>query len=163
MIADNRFATSVLMDEVDESVTKNLGVAPLTGVPWYGGGSLVIWRHTQGYPERERAAVQLVNFLTGKAAELRWAKEVHSLPARMEVLLDLYPSGNPLNRAFTQASEFGRAYPAVPLWHRLEYQIAQGLHQCLEQVREDPAKDIDTILHEQLDPLVERLNLTLKG
>jgi len=163
VVADNRFASTVFMDGADDVVKKNLGVAPLTGVPWYGGGSLVIWRHTQGYPERERAAVQLVGFLTGKAAELRWGKEVHSLPARVEVVQELYPVGNPLHRAFTLASESGRAYPAVPLWRRLEYQIAQGLHQCLQQSRENPSKDIETILHEQLDPLADRLNLTLKG
>ncbi len=163
VVADNRFATSVLMDNVDETVKKNLGVAPLTGVPWYGGGSLVIWRHTQGFPERERAAVELVRFLTGKTSELRWAKEVHSLPARVEVLHELYPTGNPLNLAFTRASESGRAYPAVPLWRRLEYQIAQGLHQCLQQARDEPSRDIEAILHDQLDPLAERLNLTLKG
>ena len=136
VVADNRFATSVLLGSAEEIVKKNLGVAALTSVPWYGGGSLVIWRHTQGYPDRERAAVQLVKFLTGKEAELRWAKEVHSLPARVEALHELYPSGNPLNHAFTRASEMGRAYPAVPLWRRLEYQIAQGLNQCLQEVRE---------------------------
>ena len=163
VIADNRFASSVLASSAEEVVKKNLGVAPLTGVPWYGGGSLVIWRHTQGYPERERAAVQLVRFLTGKAAELRWAKEVHSLPARVEVLHELYPADSPLNHVFTRASEMGRAYPAVPLWRRLEYQIAQGLAQCLHEVRENPSKDIETILHSHLDPLAERLNLTLKG
>jgi multiple sugar transport system substrate-binding protein len=163
VVADNRFATSVLLGSAEEIVKKNLGVAALTSVPWYGGGSLVIWRHTQGYPDRERAAVQLVKFLTGKEAELRWGKEVHSLPARVEVLHELYPSGNPLNHAFTRASELGRAYPAVPLWRRLEYQIAQGLNQCLQEVRENPSKDIETILHDHLDPLVERLNLTLKG
>ncbi len=162
VVADNRFASSVYMGSVNGEVRQALGVAPLTSVPWYGGGSLVIWRHTQGYPERERAAVQLISFLTGKAAEIRWGKEVHSLPARVDVVQELYPQGNPLHRAFTKASESGRAYPAVPLWRRLEYQIAQGLHQCLQQTRENPSKDIETILHEQLDPLAERLNLTLK-
>lgn len=163
VVADNRFASSVLFGSLDPSVRQNLGVAPLTSVPWYGGGSLVIWRHTQGYPERERAAVQLIAFLTGKMAEIRWGREVHSLPARVEVLQELYPVGSPLNRAFTIASESGRAYPSVPLWRRLEYQIAQGLHQCLLHAREDLSKDIDIILHETLDPLVDRLNLTLRG
>jgi multiple sugar transport system substrate-binding protein len=163
VVADNRFASTTYLSGTDSVVKQNLGVAPLTRVPWYGGGSLVIWRHTQGYPERERAAVQLVRFLTGKAAELRWGKEVHSLPARTEVVQELYPPGSPLHGAFTLASETGRAYPAVPLWRRLEFQIAHGLHECLSQAREDTSRDINTILHEQLDPLAERLNLTLKG
>ena len=163
VVADNRFASSEYLGGANDTVRKNLGVAPLTSVPWYGGGSLVIWRHTQGYPEREHAAVQLVHFLTGKAAELRWGREVHSLPARVEVVQELYPEGSSLHRAFNLASESGRAYPPVPLWRRLEYQIAQGLYQCLQQCRENRSKDIDVILHEQLDPLTERLNLTLKG
>jgi multiple sugar transport system substrate-binding protein len=163
VVADNRFASSMLAGTANLTVRKNTGVAPLTRVPWYGGGSLIIWRHTQGYPERERAAVQLVGFLTGKAAEMRWGSEVHSLPSRVEVLKVLYPPGNPLHNAFTLSSEYGRAYPAIPLWRRLEYQIAQGLNQCLLAVREQPTKDIDTILQEHLEPLAERLNLTLKG
>jgi multiple sugar transport system substrate-binding protein len=163
VVADNRFASSVSQSDAEESVKKNLGVAPLTSVPWYGGGSFVIWRHTQGYPERARAAVQLVNFLTGRAAEMRWGSEVGSLPARVEALKGLYPPESPLHHVFTRASERGRAYPPVPLWRRLEYQIAQGLNACLREARENPSMDVETILHNQLDPLVERLNLTLRG
>ena len=123
----------------------------------------MIWRHTQGYPERARAAVQLVSYLTGKAAELRWGREVRSLPARVEALQELYPPESPLHAAFTRASERGRAYPAAPLWRRLEYQIAQELSACLaKRVRTRPGMQT-AILHEQLDPLVERLNLTLRG
>ena len=135
----------------------------MTSVPWYGGGSFVIWRHTQGYPEREHAAVQLVQYLTGKEAELWWGRDVRSLPARVEVLQELYPPESPLHHAFTRASEAGRAYPAVPLWRRLEYQIAQGLSACLREAREKPGLEVESILHAQLDPLAERLNLTLKG
>jgi ABC-type glycerol-3-phosphate transport system substrate-binding protein len=163
VVADNRFASSVSLSDAEEIVKKNLGVAPLTSVPWYGGGSFIIWRHTQGYPERERAAVQLVNYLTGKAAELRWARDVQSLPARVEVLKELYPPESPLHHAFTRASESGRAYSAVPLWRRLENQIAQGLSLCLREARENPSMDVEMILHKHLDPLAERLNLTLKG
>jgi ABC-type glycerol-3-phosphate transport system substrate-binding protein len=153
----------VLLDRAEDIVKKNVGFAPLTGSPWYGGASLVIWRHTQGYPDKERAAVELVHFLTGREAEERWGREVHSLPARKEVLEEIYPAGNPLSHTFTQASELGRAYPAVPLWRRLEYQIAQGLYQCLQEALDQGNKDIETILHEHMDPLAERLNLTLKG
>ena len=163
VVTDNRFASSVSLSDAEDIVKKNLGVAPLTSVPWYGGGSFVIWRHTQGYPERERAAVQLVNYLTGKDAELRWAREVRSLPARVEVLKELYPPESPLHHAFTRASESGRAYPAVPLWRRLEFQIAQELSLCLHEARENSSMDIEVILHNHLDPLAERLNLTLKG
>jgi multiple sugar transport system substrate-binding protein len=163
VVSDNRFASTVLLDRAEDIVKKNVGFAPLTGSPWYGGASLVIWRHTQGYPDKERAAVELVHFLTGREAEERWGREVHSLPARKEVLEEIYPAGNPLSHTFTQASELGRAYPAVPLWRRLEYQIAQGLYQCLQEALDQGNKDIETILHEHMDPLAERLNLTLKG
>jgi multiple sugar transport system substrate-binding protein len=163
VVADNRFASSLFQSDAEEIVKKNLGVAPLSSVPWYGGGSLVIWRHTQGYPERARAAVQLAGFLTGRMAELRWGREVGSLPARVEVLKELYPPESPLHDAFTRASEKGRAYPPAPLWRRLEYQIAQGLNLCLREARDNPSVDTETVLHKHLDPLAERLNLTLKG
>ena len=163
VVSDNRFASSVQSGNAEDIVKKNLGVAALSRVPWYGGGSFVIWRHTQGYPERARAAVQLIHFLTGRQAELRWGREVLSLPARVEALRELYPAQSPLHNAFTRASEQGRAYAAVPLWRRLEYQIAQGLYACLREARENPSRDADTILHAQLDPLADRLSLTLHG
>jgi ABC-type glycerol-3-phosphate transport system substrate-binding protein len=162
-IADNRFAASMLAGNADPIVRKNIGFATLTSVPWYGGGSFVIWRHTQGYPEREWAAVQLVKYLTGKEAQIRWAREVRSMPARSEVLADIYPPENPLSQAITSAAKSGRAYHAVPLWRRLEYQIGQSLNACWREARENLSMDLDTILHNQLDPLAERLNLTLKG
>jgi len=162
-VTDNRFATTIAASDAEEVVKKNLGVAPLTRVPWYGGGSFVIWRNTQGYPDRERATVQLVKHLTGKQAESRWGREVGSLPARAEVLRELYPPRSPLYRALTQSSESGRTYRPVALWHRLEYQIAQELNLCLQEARQDMTKELDEILHAHLDPLAERLNLTLRG
>ena len=29
---------------------ENIGAASLMSIPWSGGGSIVIWRHTYGYP-----------------------------------------------------------------------------------------------------------------
>lgn len=161
IVSDNRYAASIFLGGAERIVKDNFGAALLSGIPWFGGGSFVIWKHTQGYPEREQAAVQLVKYLTGKEAQFRWAREVRSMPARLEVLDELYPPGSPLG-LFNQAASSGKSYYPVPLWRRLEYQIAQALSVCLREARENPAMDSDTILHTYLDPLAERLNLTLK-
>ena len=51
----------------DTPATKNIGAASLMSTPWSGGGNLVIWRHTYGFPDRLEAAFKLADFLTRKS------------------------------------------------------------------------------------------------
>src|SRR5262249_23120637 len=44
---------------IDNHQADNLGAASLLSIPWSGGSSLVIWRHTQGYPDKLEACNKL--------------------------------------------------------------------------------------------------------
>jgi len=142
-------------------VRNNLGAATLTDVPWTGGGSFIIWEHTQDHPEQEHAAVELVKFLSSKEANLRWRRDVGSMPARIDALEEIYPDGNPLHDAVMLAARKGRAHHNVPLWRRMEFQLTQELGALVKEANENPSIDSASILHAHLDPLIRRLNLTL--
>jgi multiple sugar transport system substrate-binding protein len=163
VVTDNRSADTYIMGQGERVVRENLGVANLSQAPWCGGGSLVIWKHVRKDAQREQAAVDLVKFLTSKEAEIKWARKVNSLMARIEALEEIYPENHPMHAALLQAARDGRAYRTVPAWRRLEYQFAVTLNSCLQEARDNHALDAAAILHKHLDPLVERLNLTLKG
>jgi multiple sugar transport system substrate-binding protein len=161
VLTDIRTANEFIAHDSNPLVRENLGVIPLTQVPWVGGGNFVIWQHVLGYPERERAAVELVKFLTNHENGLRWTKETGSMPARMDVLEKIIPAENPLHNAVMQAARHGRAYRTVPLWRRIEYQISQELGACLQEVNVKTNEKSETILRAHMEPLARRLNLTL--
>src|SRR5215216_606058 len=50
VLTDARSILSHLQEDRPE--IKNIGTASLMSIPWSGGGNLVIWRHTYGYPDR---------------------------------------------------------------------------------------------------------------
>jgi multiple sugar transport system substrate-binding protein len=142
-------------------VLANMGTALPTGIPWFGGGNLVVWRHAREHPEREKAAVALVQYLSSQKAQMRRAEIDSTLPARLDALTDLKLKPESLNRTFQQAVKTGRPYRAVPLWRRIEYQLGQELVLIREEVMGDPQANIEEILHRHLDPLARRMDLTL--
>ena len=50
-----------------------IGAASLMSIPWSGGGSIVVWRHTHGYPDKLEASYKLVEFLARKSTMLELA------------------------------------------------------------------------------------------
>ncbi|MEZ0397272.1 MAG: extracellular solute-binding protein [Anaerolineales bacterium] len=164
LVIDNRFiATNLIRGQGLVKGLETVAFAPLTETPWFGGGDFVIWQHTQGYPDRERAAVEFIQFLVSKEAQLMWAERVGSMPARLEALHQAYPAGHPLQAAVLQAVQQGRDYLNVPLWRRLEFQIAQTLGALLQEAHENRGTPARFLIERRILPLVERLNLTLRG
>jgi ABC-type glycerol-3-phosphate transport system substrate-binding protein len=163
LVMDNRTVDTELVGARGEADGSDVAFATLTETPWFGGGDFVIWQHTQGYPDRERAAVEFVKFLSTRDAHLLWAERVHSMPARLDALQEVYPPAHPLAAAITRAVGQGRDYLNVPLWRRLEFQIAQTLGALLNDAYESRGADSASLLEKHLVPLNERLNLTLRG
>lgn len=156
--ADSFFARENLPFALDE-----MGVATLTEVPWCGGGSFVIWNHTRGEPEHEKAAVALVQFLNNKENQLLWANVVKSMPARLDALEEIYQPGHPLREAVMLAAHDGMSYMSVPLWRRVEHQLAMALGGILDEARRNPDKEPVQIVRDTLEPLARRLNLAFSG
>ena len=163
ILTDIRTADSFLAAENLPFSLENLGVATLTEVPWCGGGNMVIWNHTRGVPEQEKAAVALVQFLNSHTNQLTWAREVMSMPARMDVLEEIYQPGHPLRDAVFLAAQRGLSYMSAPLWRRVEYQLAMALGAILDDARQSPERESSQSVREHLVPLARRLNLAFSG
>jgi hypothetical protein len=145
----------------DTPATKNIGAASLMSTPWSGGGNLVIWRHTYGFPDRLEAAFKLADFLTRKSTMLEVGRRSHILPARVDALDELIPPEHPLRPVMIQLVTSSRAYRTIPLWRRIENQFGQELSVIAKKIFEDQDADLDTLLSEIMGQLTYRLNLTL--
>ncbi|MEW5871514.1 MAG: extracellular solute-binding protein [Chloroflexota bacterium] len=143
-------------------VLDNLGVMPVPGVPWIGGDNLVIWKHTQGYPERERAAVALASFLASQASQREYAQDgVVMLPTRPDSFSALPFWESSLTQAVIRSLQTGRAYRAVAIWGRLESQLSSTLGQISEAIL--AGAETDAALQQYLEPLARRLEITLNS
>ena len=140
---------------------ENIGAASLMSIPWSGGGSIVIWRHTYGYPDRLEASYKLAEFLVRKQTMLELASNSYALPARTDALDELFPPDHILRPVMLQLISTGRSYRTIALWHRIEHQFGVELGEAANQLLKDPDADLDTIVTQTMNSLAERLNLTL--
>ncbi len=160
VLTDARAIFANIEDDIPE--VKNIGAASLMSTPWSGGGNLVIWRHTYGYPDRLEAAFKLADFLTRKNTLLEIGQRAHILPARVDALDELIPPEHPLRPVMIQLVSSSRAYRSIPLWRRIENQFGQELSIVAKTILEDKDANLDTILSEAIRTLSQRLNLTLE-
>jgi multiple sugar transport system substrate-binding protein len=159
VLTDARAILFHLQDDTPEA--KNIGTASLMSIPWSGGGNLVIWRHTYGYPDRLEAAFKLAEFLTRKSTMLEVARRAQILPARVDALDELIPAEHPLRPVMIQLVSSSRAYRTIPLWRRIENQFGQELSVVAKALFENQDTDLDSLLAETMSSLTHRLNLTL--
>ncbi len=160
VFADVRTLLTYLHEDTPE--TKNIGAASLMSIPWSGGGNLVIWRHTYGYPDRLEAAFKLAEFLTRKSTMLEIGRRTNILPARVDALDELIPPEHPLRPVMIQLVSSSRTYRSISLWRRIERQFGQELSMVTKAVLEDKDADLEAILTESMRVLTQRLNLTLE-
>ncbi|MCI0553785.1 MAG: extracellular solute-binding protein [Anaerolineae bacterium] len=140
---------------------ENIGAASLMSIPWSGGGSIVIWRHTYGYPDRLEASYKLAEFLVRKQTMLELANHSYILPARTDALDELFPPDHVLRPVMLQLISTGRSYRPIALWHRIEHQFGVELGEAADKLMKDPNADLDTTVTQTMNSLAERLNLTL--
>jgi hypothetical protein len=146
----------------DNPESQNIGAASVMSIPWSGGGNLVIWRHTYGYPNRLEAAFKLAEFLTRRSTMLERGRRSHTLPARVDALDELIPTDHPLRPVMMQLVSSSRTYRTIPLWRRIENQLGQELSVVARTVLENKETDLDHVLGETMSLLTQRLNLTLE-
>jgi len=140
---------------------ENIGAASLMSIPWSGGSSLVIWRSTQGYPDKLEACNKLAEFLARKSTMLELANTSKILPSRTDALDELFPADHPLRPVMLQLISTGRSYRPIALWHRIEYQIGVELGTMAKELMQNPEADLDALVNRNMNSLAERLNLTL--
>ncbi len=142
-------------------VLENIGVAPVPGVPWFGGSNLVIWKEVRMNPELERAAIDLIRFLISPAAQIKLANAQYTLPSRVGTLSEI-SYGIPAYRAAVEESvRRGQSYPPVRSWVRILNEMTNVFDMITADVIEGQHEDIEQILLRRLKPLANRLNLMM--
>jgi multiple sugar transport system substrate-binding protein len=159
VVTDARALNDAIQNHADN--IENIGAASLMSIPWSGGGSLVIWRHTYGYPDRLEAAYKLVEFMVRKKTMMDLANNCYTLPSRTDALDELFPPDHALRPVMLQLISTGRSYRPIALWHRIEYQFGAELGNVIKMLMNDPNLDLDKTVEEAMDSLAYRLNLTL--
>ena len=159
VLTDARSILTQLQEDTPEA--RNIGAASLMSIPWSGGGNLVIWRHTYGFPDRLEAAFKLAEFLTRKSTLLEVGRRAHIMPARVDALDELIPTDHALRPVMIQLVTSARTYRSIPLCRRIENQFGQELSTIAKALFEDNEADLDTLLRETMGRLTHRLNLTL--
>ena len=101
--------------------SKNFSIAPYPRGPkgrytFVGGSNLAIFKASKHKEE----AWEVVKFLLTKDAQIGYAKSSGFLPARLEAFNDPFISSDPHRRIFKEALKYGRTYPCIPAWGRLE-------------------------------------------
>ncbi len=145
----------------DAPAARDIGTAGVMSIPWSGGGNLVIWRHTYGYPDRLEAAFKLAEFLTRKSTMLEVGRKSYIMPARVDALDELIRPEHPLRPVMIQLVTSSRTYRTIPLWQRIENQFGQELSLIAKTILENKQADVDKVVTETMKALTVRLNLTL--
>jgi ABC-type glycerol-3-phosphate transport system substrate-binding protein len=158
-ITDVRAFISAIENQPEKM--ENLGAASLLSIPWSGGSSVVIWRHTQGYPEKFDACSKLIEFLARKQIMLGLARDSRILPSRTDALDELFKANHALRPVMLQLISTGRSYRPIALWHRIEYQIGLELGGIVQEIMQNPNIDLDSAITRAMNSLANRLNLTL--
>jgi ABC-type glycerol-3-phosphate transport system substrate-binding protein len=170
----NRFArgeTSVVISAANSQqaiqavnhpdVLQNIGVAPVPGVPWFGGANLIIWKEVRMNLDQERAAIELAKYLTTPAAQVRLANANNSIPTRAAALSQLAYPIPAFQNAVERSVQAGRSYPQVRLWVRIMNELVNVFDAITAEVIEKPDDPVEQILQRRLKPLSNRLNMML--
>jgi multiple sugar transport system substrate-binding protein len=138
---------------------QRLGMLPVPGVTYVGGGSLVIWK----YSLREREAFEFVRFLASQPTRIPSSPHSSMLPTRRDALNIPSIDRDPFHPIYLKALESGRSFPTFRLWGSIEEKLNQAINSIWSELFANPSADIDALLHNRLDPIVYRLNLALNS
>jgi multiple sugar transport system substrate-binding protein len=144
--------------QIPPELIGKIGATVPPGVPFIGASNLVIWKHVP--LNQENAALQLIQFMTSSDFLMPQFERTGVLPARLNALNRIE---SPLYAPAIEALKKGRSFPHVRLWGLVEDKLAVSLNQIWSVLFDNPKADVEKTIAEILDPLEERLNLTLSS
>lgn len=137
----------------------HLGCARVPGKPYMGGNSFVIWR----YSRHPQEAFDLIYFLSSQAFNIPASPHDHLLPTRLDAIYRPSVQIDPIYRVYLQSLQNGKSFPTAHLWGSIEEKLIQVLAKIWGELFNDSELDLDTCLHQHLDPLAKRINMVLES
>ena len=150
-------------DGIPEEFRDQIGVAAIPGVPWIGGVHLVTWRSVRLDPEKERAAVALVESLSSAKNQVRLYRENTILPARLDAYVDLEFQPEGMRPILERILQVGHPHPPTRLWRRIESLLVDMLFDIARSVMDFQKQEPAEIVEAKLADYERRLALVLGG
>jgi multiple sugar transport system substrate-binding protein len=135
----------------------NVGVALPLDVPFTGSEYLVIWDNAR----HPAAALQLIYFLSGRQVQAAYPRSLGLLPVRLDLLSEPPFTDDPALQVMARALRVGRSFPLLTRWGLIEDHLVDTLGQIWDEILGQPNPDVAAIIRRQLEPLAQRLNLSL--
>ena len=146
-----------------QEMRDNFAVTTLPGIPWIGGDHLVIWKNVLSDPEHEKAALDLVRFLSQKETQVKYFEVENVLPARADAYEELTFPLETTAAAVQTILKTGRPHPPLRLWRRIEAFLDEMLLDIGTSVLRQPALAVSEITERMLAEYEYKLAAVLKG
>jgi hypothetical protein len=137
-----------------------IGIAAPPGPAFVGGTDLVMWKH--GIREDELASVDLLHYLFTGDKVLRFCQLTGLLPTRLELLAHPFYADNSHFQQMVDILARGRTHPRVSSWGLIEERLSRTLVRVEQELRTNPAQDVAALLARLIEPMAERLAVTLE-
>lgn len=101
----------------EDSLNENIGVAmvpagPKGRVSFIKGSFLAVSKSSENIDD----VTELLKFLISEDAQVEYAKVTGKMPALKKACENPFIKEHPMRRVFKEQMEYGKAYPAIPLW-----------------------------------------------
>lgn len=140
-----------------------LGAVLPPGPSFVGGTALVTWQHSK----TPREAKELVGQLSEANFQKAYSQSAGCLPVRSAAWNAEFLATNPLLPVYLNALKTGRGLPPVRLWGLIEDRLAETLGAIWAEIFATPRSkretELEAILTQQIEPLVARLEMIMKG
>jgi multiple sugar transport system substrate-binding protein len=146
-----------------QEMRENVAVTTLPGIPWIGGDHLVIWKNVLTDAKHERAALDLVHYLSKRETQIQLFNIENILPARMDAYDNLAFPLETTKPTLEKILKTGRPHPALRLWRRIEAFLDEMLLDIGKAVLKPSAVSPSDITLQMLDDYEKKLSAVLKG
>ena len=146
-----------------QEIRENVAVTTLPGVPWIGGDHLVVWKNVLADAEHEKAALDLVKYLSRKETQIQLFHAENILPARVDVYDELTFPLQTTSPTIQKILKRGRPHPPVRLWRRIEAFLDEMLLDISSMVLRQPTVAPSDIAMPMLEQYQQKLSAVLKG
>jgi multiple sugar transport system substrate-binding protein len=164
LVGGVEFADELLVSPYStQEIRDNIGVTALPGVSWIGGDHLVIWKNVHADAQLEKAALDLLRFLSSKETQINFFKLENILPARIDAYPEIKFSLDSTAKTIQRVLQTGRPHPPIQLWRRIEAFLDEMLTDIGSTVLRQPATPASEITERKLVEYEQKLAAMLKG
>jgi ABC-type glycerol-3-phosphate transport system substrate-binding protein len=115
-----------------------VALAPVPGVPFIGGSSLVIWLHSY----KEEAAVKLVRHLVSPTVQWSMFQNAGESPTRADMLASEPFTTDRFLHVVVHSLKTGRPFHSSRKWAVIEIQLSPALSGLFAELEENPDLDL---------------------